>query len=134
MQPLRGNEHSTSYFPDRRTKLRFEMNLPVLLHAIGEPWKIGVAANVSAKGAFVLTKDPLLLGARIEYVIKVPPELSKANQPLMIRFFGTALRCDSRRNGGFSFGIALESHEFRYLPVDEAAKFGALLDKMDDSR
>jgi hypothetical protein len=40
------------------------------------------------------------------------------------------LRCEQVREEQFSFGIALHSREPRYLPKEEAAKFGAMLEEI----
>jgi hypothetical protein len=53
------------------------------------------------------------------------PELPKAKQPLIHRFYGTVLRCEQGREGDFSFGIALQGFECRYLPKEEAARLAA---------
>jgi len=130
MQTLIRSEAFASHSPDRRTRLRFDMSLPVLLRAFGDPWKAGELKNVGVKGAFILTSNPFLLSTGVECVLRLPPQLTKANHPLMIRFIGTVLRCESGRERDFSFGIALESHDYRYLPAEETAKFDAMFNKI----
>ena len=130
MQPLIRSEALVSHSPDRRTRLRFDMSLPVLLRAFGDAWKAGELKNVGVKGAFILTSDPFLLSTGVECVLRLPPQLTKADHPLMIRFIGTVLRCESGHERDFSFGIALESHDYRYLPAEEAAKFDAMFNKI----
>jgi hypothetical protein len=109
---------------------RFDMSLPVFLRTIGDLWRAGVTKTVSVNGAFVLSDRPLLLNADAEWMLSLPPELTKAKQPLMILFYGRVLQCEHVREGDFSFGIALQSRDYRYLPKEEAAKFGAMLEEM----
>ena len=130
MQPPTHSEALTSHSSDRRTRLRFDMSFPVLLRAIGDPWKAGESKNIGVKGAFILTSNPFLLSAGVECVLRLPPQVTKANRPLMIRFIGTVLRCQSGRERDFSFGIALESHDYRYLPVEEAARFDTIFEEI----
>ena len=52
----------------------------------------------------------------------------------MIRFFGRVLRCEHVREEEFSFGIALQSRESRYLPKEEAAKFDAMLEEISATK
>jgi len=106
------------------------MSLPVFLRTIGDLWKAGVTKTVSVNGAFVLSDSPLLLNADAEWVLSLPPELTKAKQPLMIRFFGRVLHCEHVHEGDFSFEIALQSHDYRYLPKEEVAKFGSMLEEI----
>jgi len=106
------------------------MSFPVLLRAIGDTWNAGESKNIGVKGAFILTSNPFLLSAGVECVLRLPPQVTKANRPLMIRFIGTVLRCQSGRERDFSFGIALESHDYRYLPVEEAARFDTIFEEI----
>jgi hypothetical protein len=106
------------------------MSFPVLIRAIGDPWKAGESKNIGVKGAFILTSNSFLLSAGVECVLRLPPQLTKANHPLMIRFIGKVLRCESGRERDFSFGIALGSHDYRYLPVEEAARLDAMFEKI----
>jgi hypothetical protein len=122
MQPSHGS--------DRRQRLRFDIRFPVLLRTIGGPWEAGVSKNVSVNSTFVLTNSPFLLNAYAEWVLRLLPELTKAKQPLILRFYGTVLRCEYVREGDLSFGIALQSLACRYLPPDEAARFDAIFEEM----
>jgi hypothetical protein len=64
----------------------FEMRFPVLLCTLGEPWITTETADVSATGAMFLTERLFLLNPPVEYVSSSPPELTKATQPLLVRF------------------------------------------------
>ena len=129
MQLLSRNEVLSLYSPDRRTRPRFDIDLPVLLRTFGEPWKTGELKNAGAKGAFILTDTALLLGAGTEYVIRLPPALTKASRPLMIRFVGIVVRCQASGERGRSFGIGLEGRDYKYLPREDVGVFDALFEK-----
>ena len=77
---------------ERRKNTRFNMHFPAFLRALGDPWTLGETTDVSTTGAFFVTDRPFLLNAPIEYVLTFPPDLTKAPQPLRVRFFGMVLR------------------------------------------
>ena len=99
MQPSSRIEALTSHSRDRRTKPRFDLSFPVLLRTGGEAWRPGRSQNVGANGVFVLTDSPFMPRPNAEYVLRLPPELTKANQPLMILVLreGLAVRERARR-------------------------------------
>ena len=107
------------------------MRLPVSLHTIGDPWRPGISKNVSAEGGFVLTDGPFSLSSDVEWVLRLSPALTKAKQPLIVLCYGIVLRCENVHEGDFSFGIALRSRDCRYLPKDEAARFGAMFEEIE---
>ena len=111
---------------ERRKNPRFDMHVPVFLRALGEPWTATETADVSAAGAFFVTARPLLLNAPLEYVLTFPPELTKAQRPLLLRFFGMVLRCERIPDGRGLYGIAVRNTGHRYLTREEAAGFDAM--------
>ena len=129
MQLPNPNEGPIPFALNRRTRLRFDMNFPALLRTFGEPWKAVELKNASAKGAFFLTDTPLLLGAGVEYVLRLPPELTKADQPLMVRFLGTVVRCEASREKGLAFGVALTASHYEYVAAGDVCTFDALFEK-----
>ena len=115
---------------DRRARLRFDMNLPVLIRAPGECRSVGKLSNISVQGAYILTSNPFLLNARAEYVLELPPKLTKAAEPRMIQFIGMVLRCERTQARDFPFGIAFESLSCKYLPAEEVARLRVLWDQV----
>jgi PilZ domain len=111
---------------ERRKNARFDMRFPVLLRALGGPWIATETADVSATGAMFVTERPFLLNAPIEYVLRFPPELTKAPQPLLVRFFGAVLRCERKTDGSGLYGVAVRNSGHRYLTREEAAGFDAI--------
>src|SRR5215469_4039056 len=92
---------------ERRKNVRFDMHFPVLLHALGEAWVATETADVSAAGAMFVTERPFQINLPVEYVLRFPPELTKAPRPLLVRFFGTVLRCEHVPDCGERYGIAV---------------------------
>lgn len=116
-----------SFYPgERRKNPRFDMHFPVFLRKLGDPWTVSETCDVSAAGAFFVTNRPILLNAPIEYVLTFPPDLTKAPQPLRVRFFGMVLRCERVPDGNGVFGIAVRNTAHRYLTSDEAANFDSM--------
>jgi len=102
------------------------MRFPVILRALGDPWRLGETSDLSATGVFFVTERPLLLNTPIEYILTFPPELTKAPHPLRVRFFGTVLRCERVADSNGAFGVAVLKAAHRYLTREEAASFEAL--------
>jgi len=108
---------------ERRKHLRFDMHFPVFLRALGDSWTVSETADVSRTGAFFVTDRPFLLNTPIEYLLTFPPDLTKAPQPLRVRFFGMVLRCERVPDSSKAFGIAVRNTAHRYLTRDESASF-----------
>lgn len=111
---------------ERRKNPRFDMHFSVFLRAFGDPWSVTVTADLSAAGALFVTDRPFLLNTPIEYVLTFPPELTKAPQPLRVRFYGSVLRCERVPDGNGTFGVAVRNTAHRYLTREESAAFDEL--------
>jgi hypothetical protein len=111
---------------ERRKNPRFDMRFRVFLRGLGDPWTISETADVSAPGAFLVADRPFLLNTPIEYVLTFPPDLTKAPQPLRMRFFGIVLRCERVPDGNGAFGIAVRNTAHRYLTRDESVSFDTM--------
>jgi hypothetical protein len=111
---------------ERRRNPRFDMHFCAFVRALGGPWMISETSDVSAAGAFFVSDRPFLLNALVEYVLTFPPDLTKAPQPLRMRFSGTVLRCERIGEGRGAFGIAVRNTAHRYLTRDEASSFEAM--------
>ena len=119
----------SSHPGDRRKNPRFDMHVPVFLRALGESWIATETADVSAAGAFFVTDRPLLLNTPLEYVLTFHPELTKAQRPLLVRFFGMVLRCEQLPDRNGFYGIAVRNTGHRYLTREEAVGFEAMKQK-----
>jgi hypothetical protein len=111
---------------ERRKNRRFDMHLPVFLRALGDSWTASETADVSATGALFVTDRPFLLNTPIEYLLTFPPDLTKAPQPLRVRFFGVVLRCERVPDNPKVFGIAVRNTAHRYLSREESASYDAV--------
>lgn len=74
---------------------------------------------------------PFLLNTPVEYVLTLPPELTKAQRYIRLRFYGSVLRCERIANGNGTFAVAVHNTTHRYLSPDEAAVFDELDKKTD---
>ena len=107
---------------ERRKHPRFDMHFPVFLRGLGESWTVSETADVSANGAFFVADRPFLLNTPMEYVLTFPPDLTKAPEPLRVRFFAMVLRCERVPESQDAFGIAVRNTAHRYLTHEEAAE------------
>jgi hypothetical protein len=111
---------------ERRKSPRFDMHFFAFVRALGDPWSVSETANVGVAGTSFVTERPFLLNTPVEYVLTFPPDLTKAAQPLRVRFFGMVLRCERNPDGGGMFGIAVRNTAHRYLTQQEATDFAAM--------
>jgi hypothetical protein len=118
---------------ERRKNPRFDMHFAVFLRALGDPWSISETADVSAAGAFFVSGRPFLLNTPIEYVLTFPPDLTKALEPLRVRFFGSVLRCEQVVGNQGAFGVAVRNTAHRYLTREEAASFDPMEQKQSST-
>jgi len=115
---------------ERRKHPRFDMHFPVFLRGMSDLWMVTQTADVSAAGAFFVSERPFLLHTPVEYVLTFPPDLTKAPQPLRMRFFGTVLRCERVPEGNGAFGVAVLNTAHRYLTREEGAIFDTMEQKL----
>jgi hypothetical protein len=111
---------------ERRKSLRFDMHFSAFLRALGDPWAVSETTDVSTAGSSFVTDRPFLLNTPVEYVLTFPPDLTKATQPLRVRFFGMVLRCERNAKGSGTFGIAVHNTAHRYLTQQEGVDFQAM--------
>ena len=102
------------------------MRFPVFLRALGDAWSFSQTADVSVTGAFIVADRPYLQNTPIEYVLTFPPDLTKALQPLRVRFYASVIRCERISGGEEAFGLAVRNMAHRYLTRDEAASFDTM--------
>lgn len=111
---------------ERRKNRRFGMHFTAFVRALGDPWSLSETTDVSGPGASFVTDRPFQLNSAIEYVLTFPPDLTKAAQPLRVRFFGLVLRCERIAEGRNTFAIAVHNTAHRYLTQQEAEGFEAM--------
>lgn len=108
---------------ERRKNPRFDIHFSVLLRVLGDSWITSETSEVSVTGASLITDRPFLLNTPVEYVLTLPPELTKAARPIRVRFFGEVLRCDRIGQDQSTFGVVVRNTSHRYLSSNEAAVF-----------
>ena len=114
---------------ERRKRPRFDMRFPVFLRGLGDPWTVSETADVSAAGAFFVASRPFLPNTPMEYVLTFPTDLTKAPEPLRVRFFGMVSRCERVPGSQEVFGVAVRNTAHRYLTREEAASFDVMEEK-----
>lgn len=111
---------------ERRKYHRFDIHFSVLLRVLGDTWMSSETIEVSATGASLITDRPFLLNTPVEYVLTLPPELTKASRSIRVRFFAEVLRCQRISNDDRTFGVVVRNASHRYLSSDESAVFDEL--------
>jgi hypothetical protein len=111
---------------ERRKNPRFDIHFSMFLRALGDPWTHSETAEVSATGASFVTNRPFLLNTPIEYVMTLPPELTKAQRFIRVRFYASVQRCERIATGNGAFAVAVRNTSYRDLSADEAAAFETL--------
>lgn len=100
---------SQSRNAQRRSHLRFDIRLPILVQAPGGPWTVGETINLSASGVYFINSRPLPTGLAVEYVLTFPRDLVDAHRPSHVRFTGTVVRSEPVAKPGGNFGIAIRN-------------------------
>jgi hypothetical protein len=119
-----------SHAGKRRKRARFDMHFPALLRTLDDSWVGAETTDVSATGSFLVADRPFLVSAPVEYVLTFPPDLTKAPNPLRVRFFGKVLRCERVPDNNSVFGIAVQSAGHRYLSQEQSVSFDAIEQKL----
>ena len=104
------NGSSESLSIERRSKVRFPLQLPVSYRTIGRGASCtgeGCVVNMSRRGILVSSRHEIGVGALMELNIEWPP-LLYGRIPLRLVAVGKLVRCDA-----FSFAVVLGRHQFR---------------------
>jgi PilZ domain-containing protein len=111
---------------ERRKNPRFDIHFRANLRVFGNPWTRSETTEISATGASFITNRPFLLSTPVEYVLTLPPELTKAARNIRVRFYASVLRCERVTSGEGTFAVAVRNTGHRYLSPEEAAVFDEL--------
>jgi hypothetical protein len=102
---------------DARTGKRFPLELPIKIHkgeASGE--SSGVTGNLSAAGVYIRADAALEVGSPVEFEIALPPEMTGANENVVIQCRGRVVRTDepagSKPAEGRGVACVIDSYEF----------------------
>jgi hypothetical protein len=97
---------------ERRARQRFEVNLPVSIQ-LGGVTVAGFTQDVSARGIFLFSENPIPEGSRLELTLTLPSEVT-LTESMRVRCCGRVLRCAA--SAGQRHGIAVYLESYEYLP------------------
>jgi hypothetical protein len=98
--------------PEKRSVRRFAFDLPTSVKFLNDAAcdLAGHTRDVSSRGVFMYLDSELSEGARMEFIMTLPPEVTLGN-PVRVRCLGRVLRVEpkAREQGA---AIAIESYDF----------------------
>lgn len=103
---------------EARTGKRFPLELPIKIHRAEESGDhAGITGNLSAAGVYIRADANLEIGSNVEFEISLPPEVTGAKEPVMVKCSGRVVRRDEPTSGGKSpdaHGVAcvIDSYDF----------------------
>ena len=108
---------------EARTGKRFPLELPIKIHRADENRAgdsgdhAGITGNLSAAGVYIRADANLEIGSNVEFEISLPPEVTGAKEPVMVKCSGRVVRRDEPTSGGKSsdtHGVAcvIDSYDF----------------------
>jgi hypothetical protein len=98
--------------PEKRTTRRFSLDLPISVKFLnnGKRELAGHTRDVSSRGVFIYLDTEITVGAPIEFVMTLPPEITLAD-PIRVRCLGKILRIDSAAHGQ-GVAVTIEKYDF----------------------
>src|SRR5215813_13063406 len=80
---------------EARTGKRFPLELPIKIHRAEEGGlHSGVTGNLSAAGVYIRADSSLDVGSAVEFEIALPPEMTGAQENVVIQCRGRVVRTD----------------------------------------
>ncbi len=80
---------------EARTGKRFPLELPIKIHRAEESSEhSGITGNLSAAGVYIRADANLEIGSNVEFEISLPPEVTGAKEPVMVKCIGRVVRRD----------------------------------------
>ena len=101
---------------ERRASRRFTMMLPLTIRSVGspaEPEKRASTKDISFRGLYFFTEAEYQTGARIEFVLTLPREISHAGD-VNIRCQGEVVRVEAQSG---SRGVAARIERYEFVPA-----------------
>lgn len=77
---------------EARTGKRFPLELPIKIHGQNQG---SVTGNMSAAGVYIRGNPALEVGSDVEFEIALPPELTGANENVIVQCKGRVVRKDA---------------------------------------
>lgn len=103
---------------EARTGKRFPLELPIKIHRAEESSEhTGVTGNLSAAGVYIRADDPTLeVGSNVEFEIALPPEMTGAEEDVVIQCRGRVVRTDetagSKSTQARGVACVIDSYDF----------------------
>lgn len=103
---------------EARTGKRFPLELPIKIHKAEQSGESsGVTGNLSAAGVYIKADASLEVGSNVEFEIALPPEVTGAQDNVIIQCRGRVVRTDEPPSGSSSTearGVAcvIDSYDF----------------------
>ena len=98
--------------PEKRTTRRFSFDLPISVKflASGRRDMAGHTRDVSSRGVFMYLEGEIAVGASIEFIMTLPPEIT-LSESMRVHCVGTVLRVDkSAQEQGVA--VAIDKYDF----------------------
>jgi hypothetical protein len=103
---------------EARTGKRFPLELPIKIHKAEQSGESsGVTGNLSAAGVYIRADATLEVGSNVEFEIALPPEVTGAQENVVIQCRGRVVRTDEPPSGSSpteARGVAcvIDSYDF----------------------
>lgn len=99
--------------PEKRSIRRFPLDLPISVKFLdnGRREVAGHTRDVSARGVFMYLETDIRVGALIEFVMSLPPEITLSDA-IRVRCTGTVLRVEKSGN---EQGVAVAINKYDFL-------------------
>ena len=98
---------------EQRTGRRFPLKLPITIHSRGAAATLGSTGNLSSAAVYMRADTQLENGSAVEFEIRLPPELTGAEQQVAIACRGRVVRTEAPGDDG-KRGIAcvIDTYDF----------------------
>ena len=97
---LKGGQDRGGFVAEARTGKRFPLELPIKIHrADANADTSGTTGNLSAAGVYIRADAALEVGSNVEFEIALPPEMTGADENVVIQCRGRVVRTDEPPSG-----------------------------------
>lgn len=98
--------------PEKRSTRRFSLDLPISVKFLdnGRREVAGHTRDVSSRGVFMYLDTEIRVGAAIEFIMTLPPEITLSD-PIRVRCHGRVLRVD-KAGQGQGVAVAIDKYDF----------------------
>ena len=98
-------------YEERRSSKRYHFRFPLKVHWPGTRESLTEALNVSSRGVYFFLPEPLPLGAPIDFVMTLFPELTET-KPVHVNCRGRVQRSEVLTRRRFGIAASIDSYEF----------------------